>query len=141
MHLKVQTEQLPKRSRKSAPEANKQKTTCMVMLAAIFLVTACTAQLARVLPQADGSYTVIANASSSGSAERGALKRAQQVCSEQDKLITVNNLETQYQGAGKEIDAFSSMISSAVSAQKDINIRNTANDPNNYVTTVNFTCS
>lgn len=113
--LKAQAEQLQKISRRFA---------CMAMVIGLLsLVTACTAQLARVMPQADGNYTVIANASNSANAERGALKRAQQVCTKQNKLITVNNLETQYQGAGK-----------------DINIRNT-HDPNNYVTTVNFTCN
>lgn len=104
------------------------------------MMAACSTLKTTVIPQSQNQYTVVATAESGSTAINGAIKRAQQVCTNQGKTLAVISHKTKYQGAGKTLGTVTNMVSKMAFFAGDINTVPTSKTAEDYKTTVVFTC-
>lgn len=109
------------------------------IIAAVSLLTACSTLQTATLPMKDGNYKIIATAASGSEASSGAVKAAEKVCTNQGKSFKAININTTYQGIGKEIGALSS-IASDVAWQTTHTMVPGTRSTEDYKTTLIFSC-
>ena len=109
------------------------------LIAATAAMTACSTLQTTVIPQSQNKFTVVATAEDSSTAINGAIKKAQSVCTNQGKSLTVTSHQTHYQGAGKTLGAISSLVSTAAFMNDNVNVPSTQGTED-YKSTVVFEC-
>lgn len=92
-----------------------------------------------VYPHKDGSYSLVATSSSSGSANRAAEKKASQVCMEQGKKLEVIHHEEKYQGVDKTAGAAMDIASSLIAGMSGANGKSSKSE-DDYKVTLKFRC-
>ena len=105
-----------------------------------FMVAACSTLKTTVIPQSQNKYTVEATAENSATVINGAIKKAQMICTNQNKKLMVLSHKTQYQGAGKTLGTVTNMVSKMAFATGDINVIPTTKTAEDYKSTVVFEC-
>jgi len=104
------------------------------------VLTSCSSVQTTVIPKAQGNYQVIATANNSANAQQGAVDKANKVCQQQNKRLTVTKNHTVYQGSGKELGDITQAVSTAATLNTGAFIPTTKTNTD-YKTTVTFKCA
>lgn len=110
------------------------------VLGSAVLLVGCATTRTTVIPKNNGIYQVVGTARNSADSQQGAIKKATEVCQKASKRLTVVANKTKYQGAGKEMGAITSVVSSAAFMNGNVNLPSAKSDTD-YKTVVTFRCS
>lgn len=103
------------------------------------LLVACSNAKTTLMPEGGNKYTVVSTSSSEGDSQKACMKKATQVCKEQEKSVAVSSSQTVYQGIDKDEASKRNMVSTAVNSVLGTRVSGGSTE-NDYKTVTKFEC-